>query len=350
MIKNINIGFIGCGYWGPNLIRNLQQLPNVYIKAICDIDEERLKSLRSNYINVEFTTHYINLLEDKHIDAVVIATPAQTHYELTKAALFADKHVLVEKPLALSSSECRELINLSEKRRKILMVGHTFEYNAAVNKVKEYIESGELGKIYYIYSQRLNLGRVRQDVNAMWNFAPHDISIILYWLNKEPLRVSARGFRYLQHDIEDVAYVILDFPEGVSAHIHISWLDPNKVRMMTVVGSKKMVVYDDVSTTSKIRVYDKGFVKNNELGSFEEFDSFGKFQLIQRAGNLVIPKFDFVEPLKVECSHFVECIENNKKPLTDGFDGLRVVKVLEAAQKSMDNNGMSIEIEGRDEG
>lgn len=346
MPKKVSIGFIGCGYWGPNLVRNMQQLPNVQIQAICDIDEEKLKSLKNNYTNVKLLTRYTDLLEDSHIDAIIIATPANTHYKLTKDCLLANKHVLVEKPLALSSYECRELIGLSEKQKKVLMVGHTFEYNAAVNKVKEYIDSGELGKIYYIYSQRLNLGRVRHDINAMWNFSPHDISIILYWLGKDPFRVSARGFKYLQRNIDDVAFMILEFPEEIRAHIHISWLDPNKIRMMTVVGSKKMVVYDDVSTTSKIKLYDKGFVRNGEVGSFDEFDSFGKFQLIQRAGNLIIPKFDFVEPLYIECNHFVDCIKNSKKPLTDGLDGLRVVKVLEAAQKSMDREGVAVEIEG----
>jgi len=344
MPDKISIGFIGCGYWGPNLIRNMQQLPNVHIQAICDIDEGRLKLLKSNYANVKCLTQYTDLLKDSQIEAIVIATPAETHYRLVKESLLADKHVLVEKPLSLSSPECRELIDLSQKHKKILMVGHTFEYNAAVNKVKEYIDSGELGKIYYIYSQRLNLGRVRHDINAMWNFAPHDVSIILYWLGKQPLRVSARGFKYLQQDIDDVAFMILEFQEGISAHIHISWLDPNKVRMMTLVGSEKMVVYDDVSTAEKIKIYDKGFVKNTKSGTFGDFDSFGKFQLIQRAGDLTIPKFDFIEPLQVECSHFVECIENNKIPLTDGFDGLRVVKVLEAAQKSMDNRGIPVEI------
>lgn len=344
MKTNVNVAVIGCGYWGPNLIRNLHQLPQVNLKAICDLNEAKLKSAAKNYHGVELFTKYSELLSDESLEAIAIASPAQTHYEIAKAGLLADKHVLVEKPLALNSRECRELIRLAEVHKKVLMVGHTFEYNAAVNKVKEYLDSGELGKIYYIYSQRLNLGRLRHDINAMWNFAPHDVSIILYWLNKEPVSVSARGFSYLQPGIEDVVFMVLEFEEGVSAHIHISWLDPNKTRMVTLVGSNKMLVYDDVSTNSKIQIYDKGFTKKSELGSFDEFDSFAKFQLIQRAGNLVIPKFEFIEPLYVECSHFIECITHNKKPLTDGYDGLRVVKVLEAADKSMKNNGAVIQI------
>lgn len=342
--NKINIGFIGCGYWGPNLIRNMGQLPGTRVKAVCDSDPGKEKFIKENYSGVEFLIDSNRLLKDDSIDAIVIVSPAKTHYKLAKACLEAGKHILVEKPLALSSAECRELIGLAKEKKKVLMVGHTFEYNAAVNKVKEYIDSGELGEIYYIYSQRLNLGRLRNDINAMWNFAPHDISIILYWLGIEPVRVSARGFSYLQPGIEDVAFMVLEFAQRISAHIHISWLDPHKTRMMTIVGSKKMIVYDDVSTDAKIKIYDKGFTKNNELGSFGNFDSFAKFQLIQRAGGLEIPRFEFKEPLQVECSHFLDCILNNKKPLTDGESALRVVRVLEAAQKSMENNGEAIKL------
>ena len=344
--KNIiRIGVIGCGYWGPNLIRNLRQLPNVNLSVICDIDASRLKWAKTKYDNLEVTNSYIEVLESSQIDAIVIASPASTHYEITKACLLANKHVLVEKPLALTSQGCRDLIQLSEKRKRILMVGHTFEYNAAVNKLKEYLDNGDLGKIYYIYSQRLNLGRVRQDINALWNFAPHDISIILYWLTRQPVRVSAKGMSYLQEGIEDVVFMNLEFADGINAHIHISWLDPNKVRRMTVVGSKKMVVYDDVSINKKIQIYDKGITRATIDTSLGNFDSFSKFQFIQRAGELLIPKLDFVEPLKIECEHFIKCIQNGKKPLTDGFDGLRVVKVLESAQRSMENRGIPVEVE-----
>lgn len=345
-MTKINVGFIGCGYWGPNLIRNMAQLPMARIEAICDTQEERLEPFKDAYPDVKLTTKYAELLNDSRIDAVVIATPAHTHYKFAKDSLLLNKHVLVEKPLALSVTECNELIGIARKNNRILMAGHTFIYNAAVNKVKEYIDSGELGHVYYIYSQRLNLGRVRNDINAMWNFSPHDISIILYWLNKEPIRVSAKGFSYLQPEIEDVAFLTLEFREGVMAHIHISWLDPNKTRMMTVVGSNKMIVYDDVSTNAKIKLYDKGFLKKNNKDGFGKFQNFAEFQLIQRAGNLIIPKFDFIEPLYVECKHFLDCIKNNKKPITDGVSGLRVVRVLEAAQKSMDKGGVSVEIEG----
>lgn len=344
MSKYVNVGFVGYGYWGPNLVRNLLKVQDAKLQYICDLDSHKLSRLKKEHQDLEITNNYNVLLEDRNVDAIVIATPPSTHFKLAKEALIYEKHVLVEKPLALNSAECKELIELSKKYKKVLMVGHTFEYNAAVNKVKEYIESKELGKIYYIYSQRLNLGRLRQDVNAMWNFAPHDISIILYWLNRAPISVSARGFTYLQKGIEDVVFMILNFSENISAHIHISWLDPNKVRMMTIVGSDKMVIYDDVSTSSKIKIFEKGFIKKHKIDSFGNFKSFAEFQLIQRGGNLVIPKIDFIEPLEIECKHFIECIKDGKEPLTDGYDGLRVVKTLEAAQISLVNGGEIVKV------
>jgi predicted dehydrogenase len=224
------------------------------------------------------------------------------------------------------------------------MVGHTFEFNAAVQYVEKCIEQNELGQIYYIYSQRLNLGVVRSDINALWNLAPHDISIALRWLKKMPVRVDARGYTYLQPGIEDVVYLNMEFEDGVAVHVHVSWLDPGKVRRMTVVGSEKMVVYDDASTEAKIQLYDKGIDRRGLDGSLGDFDSFGKFQLIQRAGDVLIPRIDFAEPLRSECQHFVECIVTGKKPLTDGENGLRVVKILAAASRSLAAGGASIEL------
>ena len=240
--------------------------------------------------------------------------------------------------------ECKELIDISEERKKILMVGHTFLYNAAVNKLKEYINRDEFGRIYYIYSQRLNFGIVRQDINAMWNFAPHDISIVLYLIGMDPIRINARGLVCLQRDIQDVVFLNLDFPNGVSSHIHISWLDPNKVRKMTIVGSKKMAIYDDMDPIAKIRIYDQRKTKDDAQRSFGEFKDFGEFQLARRVGDVFMPQIEYVEPLKLECSHFIECIRDNLKPLPDGLNGLRVVKILEAAQKSLDNDGISINL------
>ena len=224
------------------------------------------------------------------------------------------------------------------------MVGHTFEYNPAVQKVKEYIKGGDLGEVYYIYSQRLNLGQVRRDVNVFWNLAPHDISIVLCWLEEEPESVSAKGVTVLQKGIEDVVFLHMKFPGGRSAHIHTSWLDPNKVRRMTVVGSKKMVVYDDTLADARVQLFDKGVDRKNLSQNLGEYDDFGKFQLIQRAGDLLIPKVDATEPLRVECAHFVECVASGKKPQTDGANGLRVVKILEAGQASLNENGIEVAV------
>ena len=332
----INVAVAGLGHWGPNLARNIAALPDAHLHTLCDVRPERLEHVGRQYPGTKRQENFDAVLGDPEVDAVIIATPVHTHFELASAALGAGKHVLVEKPLAQTGAQCQELIALSEQHSLTLMVGHVFLYNAAVRKVKKYIQSGELGQIYYIYSQRLNLGRVRQDVNALWNFAPHDLSILCYWLDAEPERVFARGYSYVQPGIEDVVFVTLDFPNGVGANVHISWLDPNKVRRMTVVGSRKMVVYDDVSPDAKIVVYDKGVTKKPNAGqSLGRYETFGEFQLLLRAGDVVIPKLDFVEPLKVECQHFVECIRTGQRPLTDGHNGLQVVQALEAASATL---------------
>ena len=339
----ITVGQIGCGYWGPNLLRNFVQLKDASIRAVAEINDERIEYLRLRYPQVRTTQRYQDILHDPRIDAVVVATSARTHYDFAKEILESDKHVLVEKPLAMTTKEALDLISLAEQKNKVLMVGHTFEYNAAVNALKRYVQNGEIGNIYYIYSQRLNLGIVRSDINAMWNLAPHDISILIYLLGVEPVSVSAWGVSYLQERMEDVVFIVLLFPNNITAHIHVSWLDPSKVRKMTVVGDNKMIIYDDISD-AKIQIYDKGIIKKNNPKSLGDYDTFGKFQLIRRAGDIIIPKIDFVEPLQVECSHFIECIKENKKPLTDGYDGLRVVKVLEAAQKSIKNKGIEVRL------
>lgn len=340
----LRLAQIGIGYWGKNLLRNFLAMNDAQVTAVCDRDHAVLEKIVVQYPLLQFSEHAQEICDDPNIDAVAVVTPAESHYELAKAALSAGKHVFVEKPMANSSAECKELIGLAEKQKRVLMVGHTFLYNAAVTKVREYVQSGVLGEIYYLYSQRLNLGRVRQDVDAMWNFAPHDLSIILYWLDKIPLRVAARGSAYLQNNIADVVFLQLEFEGGVTANIHVSWLDPNKVRRMTVVGSAKMVVYDDVATDYKVRVYDRGITRQNLSASLGEFDSFGNFQLIQRAGDMLMPKVEFVEPLKVQCQHFVDCIVKNQKPLSDGENGLQVVRILEAAQRSMEAGGVMVEV------
>lgn len=349
------IALVGLGYWGPNLARNLASLRGAELHTLCDLNAERLSHFGRHYPETRTTADYSVVLNTPEIDGVVIATPVHTHFDLAKAALQAGKHVMVEKPLAQTSAQCRELIALAESSKLTLMAGHVFIYNSAVRKVKEYIDSGLLGQVYYIYSQRLNLGIIRQDVNALWNFGPHDLSIINYWLGTPPLHVIAHGYSYIQPGIEDVVFMTLDYPGDVGANVHISWLDPHKVRRMTIVGSEKMVVYDDVSADARIMIYDKGVTKkalslraSNANGtSLGRFESFGEFQLLLRAGDILIPKLEFEEPLKLECQHFLECIRTGKPPLTDGYEGLRVVEALEAAQRSLTANGIGVAVAAR---
>ncbi len=334
------LGIIGCGYWGPNLLRNFNGLSTCEVKIVCDLEDDRLNYVKENYPSINRTKD-INDVFNSDIDAVVIATPARTHFALAKKFLEKGIHIFVEKPLAMSVKESEELLSLACKQSCLVMVGHTFEFNPAVCALKQYVKQRTIGKPYYLYSQRLNLGIVRQDINALWNLAPHDISILIYILEAMPIEVSANGVDFIQKGIEDVVFMTLRFPEDILAHIQVSWLDPNKVRQMTVVGSDKMIVYDDGSD-AKIKIYDKGIKKQNISDSLGAYDDFGKFQLIKHAGDVSIPKIDFVEPLKIMCSHFIDCLVNNKKPLTDGENGLRVVKVLEAAQKSISQNGKNI--------
>ncbi|MBT4096293.1 MAG: Gfo/Idh/MocA family oxidoreductase [Gemmatimonadetes bacterium] len=344
----IGTAVVGVGYWGPNLVRNLASTEDCDLLMVCDRDAARRESVGRQHPGVQLTDSVDDVLSDSRVDAVVVSTPADTHYELALRVLESGRSVFVEKPLARTSKECERLIAEAEKRGVQLMVGHTFEFNAAVEYVENLIEARELGQVYYIYSQRLNLGVVRHDVNALWNLAPHDISIALRWLKRDPVRVAARGYTYLQAGVEDVVYVDLEFADGVAVHIHVSWLDPGKVRRMTVVGSRKMVVYDDASTEGKIQVFDKGIDREQLDDSLGEFDSFGKFQLTQRAGDVLIPKIDFVEPLKRECSHFVESVLSGKRPLTDGRNGLKVVRILEAATRSLQGGGVAIELDDLD--
>jgi len=338
----IRIAQIGCGYWGPNLLRNFVNLSNVEISCVAEISQERRNYIKEKYPNLYVVSDYNNIFSNR-TDAVVIATPAESHYQLAKKMLSNGMHCLVEKPLALKASEAEELINLAKENNRVLMVGHTFLFNAAVRRLREEVKRGTLGRIYYIYSQRLNLGRVRTDVNVMWNLAPHDISILLYVLNEDPVWVRAYGEKYIQENIEDVVFLTIGFESGVVANIHVSWLDPNKVRRMTFVGSKKMIVYDDVEK-NKIQIFDKGIDKKSMNKTLGEFDTFGKFQLIKRAGSVVCPSIDFVEPLAVEAEHFVECIENKQKPISDGYHGFVVTKILETAMQSIKNEGDRIEL------
>ncbi|MBN1572759.1 MAG: Gfo/Idh/MocA family oxidoreductase [Deltaproteobacteria bacterium] len=341
MAQQVTIAQIGCGYWGPNLLRNFYRIENVKIKYVAEVSEERRIYVASNYKDIKVISDYTEILNDEEVDAVIIATPANDHYKHVMSALSSGKHCLVEKPLSLKTDEAAEIISMAEERDLVLMVGHTFLYNAAVHKLKEKIDEGELGEIHYIYSQRLNLGRIRSDINAMWNFAPHDVSISLFLIDSEPEWVSAIGEAYIQEGVEDVVFLTVKFKNGTIFNVHISWLDPNKVRRITVVGSKKMVVYDDVADY-KIQIFDKGIDKVNMERSLGSYDDFGKFQLIHRAGDLLIPSIDFTEPLSLEARDFINCIINNGKPVSDGESALMVTKILEGATRSLSNKGERI--------
>jgi predicted dehydrogenase len=336
----VQVAVVGVGGWGKNLARTYYQIPECSLKYICDLDQQRLEQLRLQLPGAKLTTRFEDLLEDSDVQAIVIATTAATHYPLCKAALRAGKDVFVEKPFVLAVAQAEELIQVAAQEDRILMVGHLLEYHPVINRLKRMIDCKELGEIYYIYTQRVNLGTVRNDENALWNFSPHDISSILYLLGKEPTDVSARGQSYLQPGIEDVVFLTLNFNGQAMAHIHVSWLDPHKIRKITIVGSKKMAVFDDIESTEKLRVYDKSAEQNSSYNSFAEY-------VTLRFGDITIPHLKIEEPLRLECEHFLKCIRERKQPLSDGRDGLRVLEVLAAAQESLRNNGMPIAIDGK---
>lgn len=333
------IGVVGLGYWGPNWVRNLHQLGQARRVVACDLDAKRRDHVRGLYAGVEGSSSLDELLNDREIEGLVIATPVSTHFPLAKKALLAGKNVLVEKPLAMSSAEACELVQIARDRGRVLMVGHTFEYSAPVLKMRDIIESGELGDMFYVSSIRANLGLIQHDVNVAWDLATHDISIILMLMGgRIPEAVSCQGQSHYKRGIEDVAMLTLHFPRNVIAFIHVSWLDPNKIRRTTIVGSKKMLVYDDLALQEKIRIYDKGV----DVAPY--YDTFGEFQFSYRYGNVMIPRIDESEPLKSECEHFVDCIRNGTTPRSDGLSGLRVVGVLEAANLSLENGGAMVPV------
>jgi predicted dehydrogenase len=337
----IGIGIIGAGYWGPKHIRNFNELPGCRATMVSDLDPGRLSAVQSQYPGIRTTTDFRQLINSPDVDAVVVVTPVSTHARLAGEALKAGKHVMVEKPLAATTAEAEHLIALAKEHNRVLMVGHTFLYNPAVHALKELIEDGVLGDIFYVDAQRLNLGLFQRDINVMWDLAPHDISILLHILGSEPLAVGATGHAYVQPGIEDVAYMQLGFNSNVRAAIHVSWLDPNKVRQITVVGSKKMAVYDDVATLDKIRVFDKG------VDLPPPTTSFGEFQLSYRYGEIRIPHVASTEPLRLECQHFLDCIRRGTTPLSDGAQGLAVVRVLETAQMALKTASMLSVSNGR---
>jgi predicted dehydrogenase len=332
MSKRIDIGVVGCGYWGPNLIRNFISDKGYRNVIGCDLDETKLARAQERFPALRVTTRFEDLLEKNGTDAVAIATPVNTHYQLAREALQAGKHVFVEKPFTASASEAKELIKLAGDRELTLMVGHTFEYSPPVIKIGELISSGQLGEIYFVSSSRVNLGLHRKDVSVIWDLASHDFSILFSWLKAAPLRITAVGRDYVQEGIPDVAFINMEFPSGCIAHIEVSWLAPSKLRRTAVIGSEKMLVYDDTEVMEKVKIYDKGV-------DYKDPGSFGEFQLSYRAGDIVSPRLDNYEPLGVEVSHFHDCIIAKQAPKTDGLSGLRVVQALEAAQKSIEHNG-----------
>ncbi len=332
-----NIAIAGIGAWGKNLLRNFYNLSMGRLVLVCDRDESRLAYAKANYVGVETTTIYDDILKRDDIEAVVLATPPAEHFKMAMAAIEAQKDVFVEKPLVLSVAEGEKLVEAAEKANRILMVGHIMVYHPATIYLKAQVDNGELGRVYYVYASRVNLGKVREIENALWSFAPHDISIILFLLEKDPVRVTATGSAYLQPGIEDVVFTTLHFGDGTMAHIHVSWLDPHKDRKLVVVGSKKMAVFDDNQAGEKIRLYDKG------VATRQDYDTYGEYLSI-RTGDIVIPQVKSSEPLGEECRHFLDCIEKRERPRSDGAEGLRVLRVLDAAQQSLEAGGAPVNL------
>ena len=358
------VGVVGAGYWGPNLIRNLAELPGSPLAAVADANPTRLDYIRARYPAVALYDAGATLFNAPGIDAVVIATPAETHYALAREALLAGKHVFVEKPLATSGAQCLELARIAHDRGLTLMAGHTFVHNDALRWTKQQLDAGTLGDVHYLYSRRLNLGQIRQDINVVWNLAPHDISIMGFLLDARPNRVSCAGYAYIQNGVEDVAFITLEYPPATptgtprSAHIHVSWLDPHKVREVVVVGTRQMIVYDDVDADRVIQVYDKGVdrvpVPESTPGTpgghattdpRERAETYGEFKLLLRWGDLHIPRLRLGEPLRNEMAHYVHCVATGARPITDAVNGWEVVRVLEACDASLRARGAPVEID-----
>ena len=342
MKTRINIAVVGCGYWGPNLIRNFRSISDCQMRVMCDLNEARLAHLGGLYPEVARETSFERVVADPQIDAIVIATSVRSHFPMAKAALAAGKHVLIEKPMASSVAECEELIALAKQRGLVLMVGHTFLYSAPVRKIKEIVDNRDIGELRYISARRLNLGLFQKDINVAWDLAPHDISIILYIMQELPQSVNCRGGAHITNGIEDVTSMSLQFSKERSAIIHSSWHDPRKVREMTIVGSKRMIVYDDIVGAEKIKIYDVRVERP------PHYDTFAAFHYAYHYGDTYCPFIKQDEPLKTECQHFVDCIKHDQTPLTSGPNGLDVVRILEASSISLKKNGAPVELANLD--
>ncbi len=338
-MKDIKVGVIGCGYWGPNLIRNFNENYNTDIIYACDLDIKRLERIKLRYPTVTATTNYKDLLRDKNLQAVAIATPVRTHYKLIKEVFDAGKHVLIEKPLASKVKEAEELVELANKKNLILFVDHTFIYTGAVKKIKEVIFSGGIGDICYFDSVRVNLGLFQSDINVIWDLAPHDISIMDYLITEKPKNVVATGASHTHSGIEDIAYVSVNFKNNLIAHFHLNWMSPVKIRRIILGGNKKMIVFDDLDPADKVKIYDKGITlaKTNKKVVYQNIIQY-------RVGDMYAPNIDNTEALKIMVDHLADCLLNKKTPITDGESGLRVVRILEAAEKSMKKGGIKIRL------
>lgn len=338
MKSPVSVGIAGYGYWGPNLARNFHRLPDARLTAVCDPLPGRLEHLQANHPQASGYTDFAEMLAESGIDALVVATPVATHHALAKTALLAGKHVLVEKPMAASSRDCAELMEIAEGKGLTLMVGHTYLYSEAVRKIFEIIASGDIGEIRYINCQRLNLGLFQQDINVAWDLAPHDLSIILRAMGGMPLTVNCQGNAHVNPEIEDVTNISLSFPGNRFATVQSSWLEPRKVRQMTFVGTRKMIVYDDLEPLGKIRIYDV------RVDFPPYYDSFAAFQYSYHYGECRIPHLEQAEPLQRMCGHFIECIRQGSRPESDGSSGLEVVRILEACTESLQTGGAAISL------
>jgi predicted dehydrogenase len=336
MKKPITVGIVGCGYWGPLLVRNFKSLPDCQLKAVCDINPARLTHLRTLYPEVEGVTEMQQFINDSRIDAVVIATPVKHHYSLAKASLLAGKHTFIEKPMASSSAECEELIEIAQRNGLVLMLDHTFLYSAPVQKIAQIVQAGDLGEIRYVNCRRLNLGLFQKDINVAWDLAPHDISIILNILGEFPTAINCQGNAHITPGVEDVTNMSLSFSRKRFVTIQSSWLEPRKIREMTIVGTRRMIVYDDLRTREKIRIYDMRVERP------PHYDTFAEFQYSYHYGDSYIPYIQQEEPLKLACQHFVDCIQTLSEPLTGGREGLEMVRILEAATASLKMKGAPV--------
>ncbi|CAN1209229.1 Putative oxidoreductase YdgJ [Tumidithrix helvetica PCC 7403] len=340
MENNVNIGIIGYGYWGPNLVRNFSEIPRAQVRTVSDFKPELLAKVQARYPTIQVTTRCQDIFTDPKIDAVAIATPVSTHFDLALAALKAGKHVLVEKPMTVTTEQAMRLIDEAEKRKLVLMVDHTFVYTGAVRKMHELVSSGELGSIYYYDSVRVNLGLIQHDVNVLWDLAVHDLSIMDYVLQAKPCAVSATGVSHVPGGMENIAYLTLFFADNSIAHIHANWLAPVKVRRTLIGGSRKMIVFDDLEPSEKVKVYDKGITLSTNAE-----ESVYQMLVGYRAGDMWAPQLDMTEALRTEGVHFIRCIETGDRPITDGEAGMRVVRILEAATKSIKQQGQLVKLD-----